>query len=43
MLSVSAFDLSAAALFVVGCVLLFSIRYIGRDKQPTNHERNHDE
>lgn len=39
MLSVSTFDLIAAALFVVGCGLLFCVRYIGTritNHQPTN-------
>lgn len=49
MLSITRFDLTAAALFIVGCVLLFSIRYIGRGKpvppdqgEPTSthNERN---
>ena len=39
MLSLSRFDLTAAALFIVGCGLLFSIRYIGRGKQPTTHNK----
>ena len=41
MLSISQFDVIAAAFFIVGCVLLFCVRYIGtRTKQSTHNERN---
>jgi len=46
MLSVTSFDLIAAALFIVGCVLLFCVRYIGTrstNQQPTHNERDTDE
>jgi hypothetical protein len=44
MLSVSGFDVTAAALFVVGCVLLFCVRYIGtRPKQSTHNRKEPDE
>lgn len=45
MLSVSTFDGIAAAFFIVGCALLFCVRYIGtRTKQTThNHRKEPDE
>lgn len=44
MLSVSTFDVAAAVLFIIGCALLFCVRYIGaRPKQPTHNERNPNE
>lgn len=49
MLSLSRFDLIAAVLFVIGCGLLFAIRYIGTrpayhgGKRTNPHERNPDE
>ena len=46
MLSITRFDLIAAAFFIIGCGLLFCVRYIGTritNQQPTHNERNHDE
>ena len=45
MFSLSTFDVTAAVLFILGCVLLFCVRYIGTrvTKQSTHNERNHHE
>lgn len=43
MLSITSFDLIAAAFFIVGCGLLFCVRYIGTratNPQPTHSERD---
>jgi hypothetical protein len=45
MFSLSTFDVAAAVLFIVGCALLFCVRYIGTrvTKQSTHNERNTNE
>lgn len=42
MLSVTSFDLIAAVIFLIGCGLLFSLRYVhrGTNPQPTNRKES---
>jgi len=39
MLSVSTFDVAAAVLFIIGCALLFCVRYIGTRTKQSTHTR----